>query len=188
VATAARVQAVLEQRRTGLPLLTGRTYPVRPIRAARLADVDVRGGRRRDRRGRGVRGPSLLPGPHSPQGVPAVRSPKAAFDATVLSIVADLEERWHTELGLVEFAVEETPMVPDDWEADTVPLASLVRGTGSTPTRLVLFRRPIELRSATRGDLTAMVLTVLVEQVSELLGRPPEDIHPRYDPEAEGDE
>ena len=128
-----------------------------------------------------------MPGPHSPAGVPAARSPKAAFDAIVLAVVADLEERWHAELGLVEFAVEETPMVPDDWEADTVPLASLVRGTGSTPTRLVLFRRPIELRSATRGDLTAMVHTVLVEQVSELLGRPPDEIDPRYDPEADDD-
>ena len=63
-------------------------------------------------------------------------------------------------------------MVPDDWDADTVPLASLVRGTGGRPTRLVLFRRPIELRADTRGDLSAMVHTVLVEQVSELLGRP----------------
>jgi hypothetical protein len=81
----------------------------------------------------------------------------------------------------VEFAVEETPLVPDDWDADTVPLASLVRGTGGAPTRLVLFRRPIELRSETRADLEAMVLTVLVEQVSELLGRPPEEIDPRYD-------
>jgi hypothetical protein len=47
----------------------------------------------------------------------------------------------------------------------------------------VLFRKPIELRSETRSDLTAMVLTVLVEQVSELLGRPPEEVDPRYDPE-----
>jgi len=164
------------------------------ITTARLADVDSqhlptgrRGERRRDRRGRGLRGPTLLPGPYSPAGVPAVRSPKAAFDAIVLAIVTDLEARWHAELGLVEFAVEETPMVPDDWEADTVPLASLVRGSGGSATRLVLFRRPIELRSATRGDLSAMVLTVLVEQLSELLGRPPEDIDPRYDPEADSD-
>ena len=64
-----------------------------------------------------------------------------------------------------------------------MPLASLVRGSGGTPTRLVLFRRPIELRSDTRGDLSAMVLTVLVEQVSELLGRPPEEVDPRYDPD-----
>jgi len=117
--------------------------------------------------------------------VPAARSPKATFDAIVLAIVHDLEARWHSELGLVEFAVEETPLVPDDWDADTVPLASMVRGTGGAPTRPVLFRRPIELRSDTRGDLSAMVLTVLVEQVSELIGRPPEEIDPRYDADAD---
>jgi hypothetical protein len=132
-----------------------------------------------------MRGPGLLPGPLSPGGVPAARSPKATFDAIVLAIVQDLEARWHSELGLVEFAVEETPLVPDDWDADTVPLASMVRGTGGAPTRLVLFRRPIELRSDTRGDLSAMVLTVLVEQVSELIGRPPEEIDPRYDADAD---
>jgi hypothetical protein len=130
-----------------------------------------------------MRGPGLLPGPLSPAGVPAVRSPRAAFDAIVLSVVQDLDARWHEELGLVEFAVEEAPLVPDDWEADTVPLASLVRGSGSRPTRLVLFRRPIELRSETRDDLSAMVLTVLVEQVSELLGRSPQEVDPRYDPD-----
>ncbi len=144
-----------------------------------------REGRRRDRRGRGRRGPDLLVGPLAPDGVPAHRTRKAAFDATVLDVVHDLERRWHRELGLVEFAVEETPIVPDDWDSDTVPLASLVRGSGGTPTRLVLFRRPIELRSQTRGDLSAMVLTVLVEQVSELLGRPPSEIDARYDVDPE---
>jgi hypothetical protein len=125
----------------------------------------------------------VLPGPHSPTGVPRTLSPRELFDALVLEVVHDLEERWHAELGLVEFAVEETPMVPDDWSADTVPLATLVRGSSTTPTRLVLFRRPIELRAETRADLSALVLTVLVEQVSELLDRPPEEIDPRYDPE-----
>ncbi len=135
-----------------------------------------------------MRGPGLLPGPHSPSGVPAARSPKAAFDDLVLTVVHELEARWHEELGLVEFAVEETPMVPDHWDAATVPLASLVRGTGANPTRLVLFRRPIELRSETRADLSAMVHTVLVEQVSELLGRPPEEVDPRYDAGGEAGE
>ena len=72
-------------------------------------------------------------------------------------------------------------MVPDDWAASTVPLASMVTGSGGTPTRLVLFRRPIELRCENRSDLSAMVLTVLVEQVSELLGRAPEEIDPSYE-------
>ncbi|HEX5984902.1 MAG TPA: metallopeptidase family protein [Nocardioides sp.] len=125
----------------------------------------------------------MLPGPLTPHGVPAMSSRRAQFDELVLSVVHDLEERWRDELGLVEFAVEETPLMPDDWSSTTVPLASLVRGSGTRPTRLVLFRRPIELRSETRDDLAAMVLTVLVEQVSELLGRPPEEIDPRYEPD-----
>jgi len=119
--------------------------------------------------------------------VPAARTRREVFDDLVLRVVEDLEARWHDELGLVEFAVEETPLLPDDWASDTVPLATLVRGSGSAPTRLVLFRRPIELRSETRGDLSAMVLTVLVEQVSELLGRPPDEIDPRYDPDPDLD-
>jgi hypothetical protein len=47
----------------------------------------------------------------------------------------------------------------------------------------VLFRRPIELRCDDRSELSAMVLTVLVEQVSELLGREPHEIDPRYQSE-----
>jgi len=128
-----------------------------------------------------MRGPAVLPGPLTPRGVPRTRTPKADFDAMVLAVVQDLEERWHAELGLVEFAVEETPLVPDDWDSEVVPLASLVRGSGASPTRLVLFRRPIELRAESRTELSAMVLTVLVEQVSELIGRPPEEIDGRYD-------
>jgi predicted Zn-dependent protease with MMP-like domain len=115
--------------------------------------------------------------------VPAAVSRAAAFDALVLQAVAEIEPRWHSELGLVEFAVEETPLVPDEWEASTVPLASVVRGSGARPTRLVLFRKPIELRCEDRADLSALVHTVLVEQVSELLGRSPEEIDPRYDEE-----
>jgi hypothetical protein len=142
--------------------------------------VPPRGGSRRDRRGRGARGPATLPGPLSPAGVPGHPTRRTVFDGLVLAVVEDLDERWHDELGLVEFAVEEAPWVPDDWTADTVPLATLVRGTATEPTRLVLFRRPIELRCETAGDLSALVLTVLVEQVSELLGRDPEEIDSRY--------
>lgn len=132
-----------------------------------------------------MRGPATLPGPLTPRGVPRVKNLREEFDALVLSFVRELEKRWSDELEDVEFAVEETPLLPDDWDATTVPLASVVKGSGSSPTRLVLFRRPIELRCENRADLTALVFTVLVEQVSELLGRPPEEIDPRYDDEAD---
>lgn len=128
-----------------------------------------------------MRGPAVLPGPLSPRGVPRNRTPKADFDDIVLGVVERIEERWADQLGLIEFAVEETPLLPDDWAGDTVPLATLVRGSGADPTRLVLFRRPIDLRSESRGDLAALVLTVVVEELSDLLGVPPEEIEPGYD-------
>jgi hypothetical protein len=104
------------------------------------------------------------------------------FDALVLDLVAELEERWADRLGLVEYAVEDAPQIPDDWRPDTIPLSSLVRGARGAPTRLVLFRRPIEHRAETRLELEALVLTVLVEQVAELLGIDAELVDPRYRP------
>jgi predicted Zn-dependent protease with MMP-like domain len=133
----------------------------------------------RDRRGRGMRGPAILP---DRPGEPMLPTPRERFDDLVLDIVGDLERRWSDRLGLVEYAVEDAPQIPDDWSSGTVPLSSLVRGSGGRPTRLVLFRRPIEHRSETRADLEALVLTVLVEQVAELLGIEPGDVDPRYDP------
>ena len=120
----------------------------------------------------------MLPGPLSPQGVPASRTSRETFDKIVLDAVEGIDGRWHHQLGFVEFAVEEAPVLPDDWFAPTVPLATLVPPTGSSPTRIVLFRRPIELRCDTTEDLMALVHTVLVEQIAEVLGRSPEDIDP----------
>jgi predicted Zn-dependent protease with MMP-like domain len=132
----------------------------------------------RDRRGRGMRGPAVFP---ERMGEPMLPTARERFDELVLDIVADVERRWSDRLGLVEYGVEDAPQVPDDWTTGTVPLSSLVRGTGGRPTRLVLFRRPIEHRSETRTDLEALVLTVVVEQVAELLGIDPVDVDPRYD-------
>ena len=125
-----------------------------------------------------MRGPGVLP---TDPGTPALRTRRERFDDLVLGIVTEVDRRWQDRLGLVEYAVEDTPQVPDDWDSPTVPLASLVRGTGGDPTRLVLFRRPIEHRCETRGDLEALVLTLVVEQVAELLGIDASEVDPRYE-------
>ena len=124
-----------------------------------------------------MRGPAVMPGT---SGQPGRRTRRERFDDLVLDTVTDIDLRWQDRLGLVEYAVEDAPQIPDDWTSGTVPLSSLVRGSGATPTRLVLFRRPIEHRCETRADLEAMVLTVVVEQVAELLGIDPELVDPRY--------
>ena len=125
-----------------------------------------------------MRGPAVLP---RVPGRPETRTRRERFDDLVLSIVTEIDDRWQERLGLVEYAVEDTPQIPDDWTTETVPLSSLIRGSGITPTRLVVFRRPIEHRCETRSDLEAMLLTVIVEQVAELLGITPEMVDPRYD-------
>jgi predicted Zn-dependent protease with MMP-like domain len=124
-----------------------------------------------------MRGPGVVP---RRAGVPELPTPRQRFDRLVLDVVTTIDRRWSDRLGLVEYAVEDAPRIPDDWESPHVPLSSLVRGTGARPSRLVLFRRPIEHRCDTRADLEAMVLTVVAEQVAELLGIEAEEVDPRY--------
>jgi predicted Zn-dependent protease with MMP-like domain len=125
-----------------------------------------------------MRGPAVAP---AVPGRPERPTGRERFDELALGIVTEIDQRWQDRLGLVEYAVEDTPQIPDDWTSGTVPLSSLVRGTGATPTRLVLFRRPIEHRCETRTDLEAMLLTIVVEQIAELLGIDAEDVDPRYE-------
>ena len=139
----------------------------------------VGGARRRtrDRRGRGMRGPGIVP---ADPGTPALRTTRQKFDQLVLDVVTPLDERWQRHLGLVEYAVEDAPMLPDDWGDETVPLSSLVRGKGQAAARLVIFRRPIEHRATNRDELEAMVHTVVVEQLAELLNLTPGQVDERY--------
>lgn len=125
-----------------------------------------------------MRGPAVVP---AVPGRPELRTARQRFDDIALGIVTEVDRRWQDRLGLVEYAVEDTPHLPDDWSSGTVPLSSLIRGTGGTPTRLVLFRRPIEHRCEGRAELEALVLTVVIEQVAELLGIDAEEVDPRYE-------
>lgn len=155
--------------------------PVTPDWQAHTLEVEaVSTPRRRvrDRRGRGLRGPEVMP---VVPGQPVRPTSRQRFDDLALRLLSEVDERWQDRLGLLEYAVEDAPQIPDDWHPDTVPLSSLIRGTGTQATRLVLFRRPIEHRCETRDELEALLLTVVVEQVAELLGLPAEDVDPRYE-------
>jgi predicted Zn-dependent protease with MMP-like domain len=123
----------------------------------------------------------VLPGPLSPRGTAYPASGARRFDDLVLSLVDQLRERLAEDLEQVEFAVEETPLLPPDWDPVDVPLATVVQADGSTPARIVLFRRPIEHRAGSRSGVSSLVLAVLVEQLAELLDRDPAEIDPRYE-------
>ena len=95
-----------------------------------MDDVTQRGAppRVRDRRGRGMRGPGVLPA--VPGHRPLRRPPGSGSTSSCSTSSRSSTSAGSDQLGLVEYAVEDAPMLPDDWDADTVPLSSLVRGKG----------------------------------------------------------
>ena len=116
-----------------------------------------------------------------PPAVPLYRSRAEQFDDLVLDAVGRLEPRWEAELSGVEFAVQE---VPDDEElgedAIAVPLARTAPGSLGTPTRIVLYRRPLMARADDEEDLSELVLDVVVEEFARLLGVDPQAVDPGY--------
>jgi predicted Zn-dependent protease with MMP-like domain len=130
--------------------------------------------RRRDRRGRGLRG--LL----APPDVPLNRSRSEAFDDLILDAVEDLERSWAAELADVEFAVEDVPAVsdgtaefdPEIIDDHGVPLGRVVRATADDPhPMIVIYRRPLEARASDREDCADLVFAVVAELVAEVLGK-----------------
>jgi predicted Zn-dependent protease with MMP-like domain len=148
-----------------------------------LPPVPRRNVRRRDRRGRGLRGRLV------PPGVPLYRTRAQQFDDMVLDAVARLEPRWEKELAGVEFAVQEVPDA-DELADDSVPLplARVVPGSPdarnparpATPSRIVVYRRPLMARAEDDDELSDLVFDVVVEEFAQVLGLDPETIDPSY--------
>lgn len=161
-------------------------------------------GRRRDRHGRGVRGPLLsrtvqLSG--QDVRVPAAQTRGERFDDLVLDAVEELEQRWAAELQGVEFAVEDVPglaavpvevyanlepdpeLVVDETAGGAVPLGRLlpagIDAQGRrTPARLVIYRRPLEVRAVDRADLAELAHDVVVDLIARLLDLDPDEVDP----------
>ncbi|MCL9757662.1 metallopeptidase family protein [Frankia sp. AiPa1] len=134
----------------------------------------IRVRRRRDRRGRGVRGMLL------PSDVPAYATRGDRFDDFVLDAVEHLDHRWSAELADVEFAVEDVPPIAVGDEE--IPLARFQPATGkgrsATPQRIVVYRRPIEARTVDNEELAELVLDAIIHEVAEMMGVDPAVIDP----------
>ncbi|MEU5053577.1 metallopeptidase family protein [Streptomyces sp. NPDC021096] len=139
--------------------------------------------RHRDRHGRGMRGPI------APPQVPLSVTRAEAFVDLVQDSAERLERRW-PQLAAVDFAVREVPL-PDAGtgavdpldallDGESVPLGRYVAAHGDEPDRIVVYRRPVEIRTKTRDERALLVHEVVVEQVAELLGLAPESVDPRY--------
>lgn len=138
-------------------------------------------GRRRDRRGRGLRGPLF------PASLPAASSRSEQFDALVVEVLEPIEARWAEELDKLDVAVDDVPDVRRKAHGEgvlldgTVPLSRLVpvgvdRNGIPTRARIVLYRRPLEARAKEPEELAELVRDVLIEQVAAYLGIEPDAI------------
>lgn len=134
-------------------------------------------GTQRDRHGRGPRSPLL------PSQLPGFRTRSELFDQVVMDAVADLENTWPNRLTQLEFAVDDVPSIPQGLKADRddlvvddgVPLSRFyppgVDGRGKpTKARIVVYRRPLEMRAPVQPELLDLVTEVLAQQITAVLG------------------
>lgn len=145
--------------------------------ASALAQSDMVVTRtRRDRRGRGIRG-LMLPPIH-----PAYRTRRELFDETVVAYVSRLEATWGQELHGTEFAVEDVPPSdPSPWERGGVALGRYFPAVSGQPSRIVVYRRPIEARAENRSELGTIIRDVIIENVAFMLSKSPTEIDGDYE-------
>ncbi|MGM7669431.1 metallopeptidase family protein [Microbacterium sp. A93] len=137
---------------------------------------------RRDRRGRGLRGPLL------PPGLPRARTRNEAFTDYLDAAVSRLSEVCGPAVEQARF---QATMVPEDlenrlelvraWGADMVddPTGSTRRDARGTAV-ITIHRRPIEARCPVPSLLPDLVYGAVVEQWAELTGLAPEAVDPDY--------
>ncbi|MET3986556.1 hypothetical protein ABIC27_004452 [Streptomyces sp. PvR034] len=122
-------------------------------------------------------------GPLAPPQVPLAASRAELFGDLVRDSVERLERRW-PQLAEVEFMVGEVPAPPGGpdggWNDEAVPLGGTVAPDGGRAARIVVYRRPVEIRTKSRDERAVLVHEIVVEQVAELLGLTPETVDPRY--------
>ena len=101
------------------------------------------------------------------------------------------DEETAARLAELELRVDDVPPdvhapLPDHvqlLEEDGVPLAAVVEAQSprrgrATPAVVVLYRRPLEARAGGHAERTEVLLDVVVEAVSRLLGVDPDELHP----------
>lgn len=135
---------------------------------------------RRERHGRGLRGPLALPNPFSGDPVPLRARPRRAefFTACVAGAVARVSAACPRALDGIDVGVEDVPVAAGPWSRDRVPLAAAIGPEPPRPGQVVLYRRPLEHRARTRKGLRILVFRTLVEQLHALTGIAQEELDP----------
>lgn len=136
--------------------------------------------RRRDRHGRGIRGPLAVRNPLTGTVVtpPQPPSRQEFFDHAVRDAIDRVTAQCPSAVSGIWVGIEEVPYLETAWSGDRVPLAAAVSPAPETSGRVVLYRRPLEHRAASRVGLAILIFRTLVEQLSALTGLGTDEIDP----------
>ncbi|MGA4669477.1 metallopeptidase family protein [Propionibacteriaceae bacterium Y1923] len=135
---------------------------------------------RRDRHGRGLRGPIAGPSPYGPpRRIPSASTRSETFLDAVSDAIDRVQRSCPEVLVGIDIGVEDVP--GSHSTSGHVPLAAATGATAGFPARIVMYRRPLEHRSATRRGLRILVHRTLVEQLAALTGRSVDEIDPMVD-------
>ncbi|GLU49646.1 hypothetical protein Nans01_39970 [Nocardiopsis ansamitocini] len=117
-------------------------------------------------------------GPLTQPELPITRTRAQVFDDLVLDAVERLERVWARELANVEFLVEDVPRVPPGVTSeDGIPFSRL-EASASGQARIIVYRRPVEIRTKEPEEMALLVYDTVVEEVANLLGLEPETVDP----------
>ncbi len=135
---------------------------------------------RRERHGRGLRGPVASHSPFLGGVVPMRRRPRGAdvFIETVSDAIARVGKHCPDALTGVQIGVEEVPHLRTNWTEDRVPLAAAVEASPDRPAQVVVYRRPLEHRAVSRRGLRVLVFRTIVEQLAVVKNLTVEQIDP----------
>ncbi len=103
--------------------------------------------------------------------------PTPFFFHCVTEAIDAIEDAAPDAIAHVTIGVEEVPDVSDLWGSH-VPLAYATQADETHLAQVILYRRPIELRSHSRDQLRILVFSALVEQISTVTGILPDSLDP----------
>ena len=137
------------ERRTADPRRLASGAPVKRDRAASYSAHVT--SQRRDRHGRGLRGPLSLPNSLTTRRAhpPHPASKADFFTEAVHDAVDRIGLQCPDVLVGITFGIEDVPHFDMAWSGDQVPLAAALEGTANQPSQVVVYRQPAR---ASRGN------------------------------------
>lgn len=127
---------------------------------------------RRDRHGRGLRGPLAAPNPITGAPLPVRRRARGVefFAESLRASIARTAAACPRAVVGIDVGFEEVPSNLAGWQRERVPLAVALPARDAQSAQVVLFRRPLEHRAHSRAELRRLIHRALVEQLSALTG------------------